>query len=103
MTIKGGWYVSKCTSEAMPKARLNAETFYLPVGIEKGDDELYHYSEYRFNLPAPEGLPKEVYGLMCEALSANTEEFSELEQRTTAVEDAIMELAGIIESGEDNG
>lgn len=96
MTIKEGWYISECTSETEPHNRLDGNTFYLPVNVQKDDESGFCYSEYRFNLPVNYEMPCEVYGLLCNALASNQHEYLELEQRTAATEDALMELASII-------
>ncbi len=100
MTIKNGWYISKCTSENEPVSRLDAGTFYLPVDIKQEENGCYSYKEYRFNIPVNYDMPREVYGLLCNALANAVNSYSSLVVRTEATEDALIELAGIVAGGE---
>ena len=67
MKIENGYYVADCTSEQMPVSRKDAETFYLPVNIQKTED-YYEYEEYRFNLPVNYKFPEELLEHMAYAL-----------------------------------
>lgn len=102
MTIKNGYEISYCTSEIEPQPKLDCGTFYLPVGVSKESDELYHYNEYRFNLPVDYPMPVEVYGLLCNALVKESVTIKEISQRQDAVEAAVIELAEIV-GGETDG
>ena len=103
MTIKNGWYIAECTSDNEPISRLDAGTFYLPVDVKQIEAENgggYRYKEYRFNIPVDYDMPREVYGLLCNALANAVNSYHTLAYRTEATEDALIELAGIIAGGE---
>lgn len=67
MKIENGYYVADCTSEQMPVSRKDAETFYLPVNIQKADG-YYEYEEYRLNLPVDYKFPVEIVEHMANKL-----------------------------------
>lgn len=60
MTINEGYYISERTSSNIPVAKKDLNTFYLPVNVEKTDDGIYQYQEYRFNLPITCNIPSDV-------------------------------------------
>ena len=60
MTINEGYYVSERTSSNIPVAKKDLNTFYLPVNVEKNEDGMYQYQEYRFNLPIDYNIPSDI-------------------------------------------
>lgn len=68
MTIENGYYVADCTSKKVPVSKKDANTFYLPVNIQKNEDGMYEYEEYRFNMPIDYKFPSEILEYMAESL-----------------------------------
>lgn len=68
MTIENGYYVAECMSNILPVSRMEVDTFYLPINIQKKEDNNYYYEEYRFNLPITYKFPKEILEYMAKTL-----------------------------------
>ena len=68
MTIEDGYYIADCTSDCLPFARKNLNTFYLPIDVAKTEDNKYTYKEYRFNIPINYEIPQEVIEYLAKEL-----------------------------------
>ena len=68
MTIEDGYYIADCTSDSLPFARKNLNTFYLPVDVVKTEDNKYSYKEYRFNVPVDYKIPQEIIEYLAKEL-----------------------------------
>ena len=69
MTIENGYYIAECMSDTLPVSRMETDTFYLPVNIQKNEKEgKYTYEEYRFNLPVNYKFPSEILEYMARSL-----------------------------------
>lgn len=69
MTIENGYYIAECMSDTLPVSRIETDTFYLPVNIQKNEKEgKYTYEEYRFNLPINYKFPSEILEYMARSL-----------------------------------
>lgn len=81
----------------MPEYKLDAGTFYMPMGVEKSEEDgLYRYEEYRFNLPVDYEMPREIYGMLCNALIVNVGRTKQTAERLEATESGLAEIAEIV-------
>lgn len=94
MTIKGGYYISERTEVVSePVSKLDAGTFYLPVDVKQEENGSYSYKEYRFNIPVDYDMPREVYGLLCNALANAVNSYKTLTDRTEMLEGCLLEMS----------
>lgn len=109
MTIKNGWYISPRTSTTEPQPYRELNTAFLPFDISyDAEQELYHYKEYRFNVPVDYEIPREtiihIASVLLERAEMNKKtlsQFNALAETIRQESEKYPELIKFISEGEE--